>query len=176
MYNFDFYNPTHIIFGKNRFSDLKKNIPSNLKVLILYGGGSIKKNGTYEQVIDALKGYDIREFGGVEANPRFTTLMKAVEMVKKENIDFILAVGGGSVMDGAKFVAIAANYEGDNCEDLLYVGWVPAPVKKVTPLGFVATLPATGSEMNAGAVISHNDGKYGVYSPMAFPKFSLLDP
>jgi len=175
MLNFNYYNPTHIVFGKNRLRELNKLVPKTAKVLILYGGGSVKKFGTLENVIKVLPGREIIEFGGIEPNPKYTTLMKAEEAVKKENIEFLLAVGGGSVMDGTKFVALAAGYEG-NPEKLLTYGFMPVPVKKALPMGTVVTLPATGSEMNSGGVISHNGGKFPVFSPLVFPKFSILDP
>lgn len=175
MFNFDFYNPTHIIFGKERFGDIGKHIPENAKVLISYGGGSAKKYGVIDKVTAALGSRTIFEFGGIEPNPHYETLMKAVKIVRKENIDFILAVGGGSVIDGSKFIALASNYEGD-CTELLKSGFGFVPVKKAIPLGVVLTLPATGSEMNCGAVISYGDGKYPVMSPLTYPKFSLLDP
>lgn len=176
MFNFDFYNPTQIVFGKDRLGELDNLVPKDAKVLVLYGGGSVKKFGTLSKVLEALGNRKVFEFGGIEPNPQFTTLMKAVELVKKENIDFLLAVGGGSVMDGTKFVALASLYEGGNAEDLLHFGTSPVPVQKAVPLGTVVTLPATGSEMNSGGVISYNQGKYPVFSPLAFPKFSFLDP
>lgn len=175
MFNFDFYNPTHIIFGKDRFGDLGKYIPENANVLITYGGGSAKKFGVIDKVVKSLGKRKITEFGGIEPNPKYETLMKAVEIVKRDGIDFILAVGGGSVIDGSKFITLAANYEGE-CTDLLKSGLGFVPVKKATPLGVVLTLPATGSEMNCGAVISYGDGKYPVMSPLTYPKFSILDP
>jgi len=175
MENFNFYNPVHIIFGKNRLEELDLHIPENSKVLILYGGGSVKKYGTFDKVVKALTTRKVFEFGGIEPNPRYETLMKAVDIVKKENIDFLLAVGGGSVMDGTKFVALASEYEGEPTELLSY-GFAPVAAKKALPMGTVVTLPATGSEMNSGAVISYEKGKFPVFSPLAFPKFSFLDP
>lgn len=175
MLNFDFYNPTHIVFGKDRLAELNTLVPKKAKVLILYGGGSVKKYGTLGKVIEALPDRELKEFGGIEPNPRFSTLMKAVEVVRNEKIDFLLAVGGGSVMDGTKLVALAANWDG-NAEELLYNGFQPAPVTSALPIGTVVTLPATGSEMNSGGVISHNGGKFPVFSPLAFPRFSILDP
>lgn len=175
MFNFDFYNPTHIIFGKDRFGDIDKHIPADARVLITYGGGSAKKYGVIDRVITALGNRVIFEFGGIEPNPRYETLMKAVEVVREQKIDFILAVGGGSVIDGSKFITLAADYEGD-CTDLLKHGFGFVPVNKAVPLGTVLTLPATGSEMNCGAVISYEHGKYPVMSPLTYPKFSLLDP
>lgn len=118
---------------------------------------------------------EIIEFGGIEPNPKYTTLLKAVDLVKKEKVDFLLAVGGGSVMDGTKFISLASHYDGE-VKDLLTHGFQPVPVKTAIPIGTVVTLPATGSEMNSGAVISHNGGKFPVFSPLIFPKFSILDP
>jgi len=176
MHNFNFYNPTHIVFGKDRLPELDSLVPKDAKVLILFGGGSVKKYGTLKKVTEALKDREIIEFGGIEPNPKFETLMKAVEIVKSENIDFLLAVGGGSVIDGTKFVNLAANYEGENPIKLLYNGFTPVFVPKSLPIGTVLTLPATGSEMNSGAVVSYNHAKFPVMSPLSFPKFSILDP
>ncbi len=175
MLNFDFYNPTRIIFGKDRLKELNKLISVDAKVLVLYGGGSVKKFGTLDKVMQALGGREALQFGGIEPNPRFSTLMRAVEVVHHEKIGFLLAVGGGSVMDGTKFVALAANYTG-NAKDLLHSGSKPVPVLSAHPIGTVVTLPATGSEMNAGGVISHQGGKFVISSPLAFPRFSILDP
>ena len=175
MQNFDYYNPTHIVFGKDRLAELDELVPKDVKVLVLYGGGSVKKFGTLGKVMEALPNREIVEFGGIEPNPRYTTLIKAVEVVKNEKIGFLLAVGGGSVMDGTKFVALAANYDG-NAEDLLSYGFNPVPVECAQPIGMVVTLPATGSEMNSGGVISHKGGKFPIFSPLAFPEFSILDP
>ncbi len=175
MLNFDFYNPTRIIFGQDRLKELDKLIPIDAKVLVLYGGGSVKKFGTLAKVLKALTGRQVIQFGGIEPNPQFTTLMRAVEVVHHEKIDFLLAVGGGSVMDGTKFIALAANYTG-NAKDLLHSGFKPVPVLSAHPIGTVVTLPATGSEMNSGGVISHQGGKFPVFSPLVFPRFSILDP
>lgn len=174
MFNFDFYNPTKIIFGKGRISEISSEIPKDKRVLIAYGGGSIKENGILNQVTKALKGYEIIEFGGIEPNPTFETLIQAVEIVRKENIDFILAVGGGSVIDGVKFIAAAAPFDGDEWDIIAK----SAPISKAVPFGTVLTLPATGSEMNSGAVISNKTlkDKLTFHSPMVFPKFSVLDP
>jgi len=176
MLDFDFYNPTRIVFGKDRLGELDKLVPEDATVLVLYGGGSIKKFGTLPRVLEGLKNRKVFEFGGIEPNPQFTTLMKAVELVKKEKIDFLLAVGGGSVMDGTKFIALASQYKGEHAEDLLHFGFAPVPVEKAIPLATVVTLPATGSEINTFGVISHNHGKYAFTSPLAYPKFSILDP
>ncbi len=176
MLDFDFYNPTRIVFGKDRLGELDKLVPEDATVLVLYGGGSIKKFGTLPKVLEGLKNRKVFEFGGIEPNPQFTTLMKAVELVQKENIDFLLAVGGGSVMDGTKFIALASQYKGEHAEDLLHFGFAPVPVEKAIPMGTVVTLPATGSEINTFGVISHNHGKYAFTSPLVYPKFSILDP
>lgn len=176
MFNFDFYNPTHIIFGKDRLGELDKLIPNDARVLVLFGGGSVKRFGTLAQVIDAMGQRDIFEFGGIEPNPQFETLMKAVEIVKKEGINFLLAVGGGSVMDGTKFVSLAASFEGKQPEDIFKYSFKVVPVKEAIPIGTIVTLPATGSEMNSGAVISYKDGKFPLFSPLVYPKFSILDP
>jgi len=175
MFNFEFHNPTRIVFGKDRLKELDRLIPAEAKVLILYGGGSVKRFGTLDKVRQALGTRSLVEFGGIEPNPRYSTLMRAVEVVRGEKIDFLLAVGGGSVMDGTKFIALAANYEG-NAEDLLTSRPKPAPAPAAHPLGTVVTLPATGSEMNAGGVISHQGGKFVFFSPLVYPRFSILDP
>lgn len=146
--------------------------------MITYGGGSAKKSGLLDKVKNVLRNRRVHEFGGIEPNPRYETLVKAVEVVRKEKIDFMLAVGGGSVIDGTKFISLAAYYNGDS-SDLLKYGFTPIPldvVGKVVPFGTVLTLPATGSEMNNGAVISYGHGKFSVMSELAFPKFSILDP
>jgi NADP-dependent alcohol dehydrogenase len=177
MLNFDFYNPTRILFGKNRLEGIDKYIPANATVLITYGGGSAKKSGLIDKVKNVLGKRIVYEFGGIEPNPRYETLVKAIEIVHNENIDFLLAVGGGSVIDGTKFIALASYFKGDS-RDLLKFGFTPIPfniVGRVVPFGTVLTLPATGSEMNSGAVISYEHGKYPVMSELAFPKFSILD-
>lgn len=174
--NFDFYNPTRIIFGKDRLGELDNLIPKDAKVLVLYGGGSVKKFGTLEKVLKGLGDRDVVEFGGIEANPRFETLMKAVDVVKKENIDFLLAVGGGSVMDGTKFVSLASQYDGEDALDLLRDRMAAYDLTKALPLGTVVTLPATGSEMNCGGVVTSSIGKRGFKNQLVFPKFSFLDP
>jgi len=178
MLNFDFYNPTRILFGKDRLEGMDKYVPADATVLITFGGGSAKKSGLLDHVRAALGKRKIREFGGIEPNPRYETLIKAVEIVRSKNIDFIVAVGGGSVIDGTKFIALASHYHGDS-RDLLKFGFMPIPfdvVNKVVPFGTVLTLPATGSEMNCGAVISCEHGKFPVMCELAFPKFSILDP
>ncbi len=173
--NFTFHNPVKLIFGKGTIAQLPKNIPAKSKVLLTYGGGSIFKNGVYDQVIESLKGYEIVEFGGIEANPTYETLMQAVELGKKENVDFILSVGGGSVLDGTKFIAAAIPYTGENHWDLVLNG---KKIGDVIPFGDVLTLPATGSEMNYYAVISRKETneKKGMGGPKLYPIFSILDP
>lgn len=178
MFNFDFYNPTRILFGKDRLEGIDKNVPADATVLITYGGGSAKRSGLIDKVKTALGSRKVYEFGGIEPNPRYETLVKAVEIVRKENVDFILAVGGGSVIDGTKFITLASSYKGDS-RDLLKYGFTPITsevVGEVVPIGTVLTLPATGSEMNSGAVISYEHGKFPVMSELTFPKFSILDP
>ena len=178
MFNFNFYNPTRIFFGKDRLDSINTMIPADARVLITYGGGSAKKNGLIGKVKAELGSRTVFEFGGIEPNPRYETLVKAVEVVRSEKIDFILAIGGGSVIDGTKFITLAAHYNGD-ARDLLKFGFMPIPrdvVKDTVPFGTVLTLPATGSEMNNGAVISYEHGKFPVMCELSFPKFSILDP
>ncbi|MFK5856945.1 MAG: iron-containing alcohol dehydrogenase [Bacteroidota bacterium] len=176
MENFNFYNPTKIFFGKNRLGELDTLVPKNANVLILYGGGSVKKYGTLDIVVDALVGRNIIEFGGIEPNPKYETLIKAVEIVVHQNIDFLLAVGGGSVIDGTKFVNLASNYQGDNPSDLLTKPATQGSVKTSIATGTIITLPATGSEMNSGGVITYNHGKHVISSPLLYPQFSIIDP
>ena len=174
MNNFDFYNPVKILFGEGKIDQLSQEIPSSSIILLTYGGGSIKNNGVYNKVVSALKGFRVIEFGGIEPNPHFETLMKAVEVVKSEKVTFLLAVGGGSVLDGTKFIAAASIFQGD-AWDILKKG---AKVEKALPLGTILTLPATGSEMNSGGVITRASTKEKLVfgSPLLFPKFSILDP
>lgn len=175
MNNFDFQNPTKIIFGKDEISKLSKEIPENAKVLMLYGGGSIKKNGIYEQVTTALSNFEVLEFGGIPANPEYEVLIKALKIIKEEKITFLLAVGGGSVIDGTKFLASAALYDGENPWEILSKN---IRTFKGMPFGTVLTLPATGSEMNSGAVITRAETKekFAMGGPGLFPQFSILDP
>ncbi len=175
MNQFNFYNPTKIIFGRDRFNELNHLVPQDAKILVLYGGGSVKKFGTLDRVLAALPNREILEFGGIEANPRYETLMKAVDLVRAEKIDFLLAVGGGSVIDGTKFIALASYYEGDGL-DLLRDRSITANLKQALPLAAVLTLAATGSEMNRGGVVSSPIGKLGFGNDLVFPKFSLVDP
>lgn len=175
MYNFEFKNPVKIIFGKNTISKIAAEIPQNAKILLTYGGGSIMKNGVYEQVKKALKGFNVKEFGGIEVNPHYETCMKAVEVVKNEKIDFLLSVGGGSVLDATKFIAAAVYHKNGDPWDILAKG---APVENAVPIGAVLTLPATGSEMNGNSVISRvsTTEKLAFSSLLVMPKFSVLDP
>jgi NADP-dependent alcohol dehydrogenase len=178
MFNFNFYNPTRIFFGKDRLGNIDKFVPAEAKVLVTFGGGSAKRSGLIDKVKANLGNRKVFEFGGIEPNPRYETLMKAAELVKKESIDFILAVGGGSVIDGTKFISLATYYKND-ARDLLKLGFTQITsklIEKVVPFGTVLTLPATGSEMNNGAVISYEHGKYPVMSELTFPVFSILDP
>jgi NADP-dependent alcohol dehydrogenase len=177
MLNFELYNPTNYIFGKNQIEKLSKLVPAKSKVLLAYGGGSIFKNGIYEQVKTALVDFEVIEFGGIEPNPRFETLLKAVEIVKNEQINFILAVGGGSVIDGVKFISGATNFEG-NPIDILKNRVLFTDITKVIPFGVVLTLPATGSEMNSGSVvtIAATQEKLVLGGSALFPKFSICDP
>lgn len=175
MQNFNYYNPTQIVFGAERLNELDQLVPSSAKVLVLYGGGSVKRFGTLDKIRSALSDRTVLEFGGIEANPQYSTLMKAVELVQQEKIDFLLAVGGGSVMDGTKFVALAAHLT-ENHQSILFSGFAPVPVDKAIPLGCVVTLPATGSEMNTFGVITYQEQKYPFTSPLVYPAFSMLDP
>jgi NADP-dependent alcohol dehydrogenase len=179
MLNFDFYNPTRIAFGKGKVAEIDKLVPAEARVLIVYGGTSAKKNGTLDEVKAALGGRYAEEFSGIEPNPTYETLMKAVSKIKANKLDYLLAVGGGSVIDGTKFVAAAVYAEGDPWEILLQRG---ANVKQAMPYGTVLTLPATGSEMNDGSVISRTGTASGLHDKLhftsehVFPQFSVLDP
>ncbi|WP_235461988.1 iron-containing alcohol dehydrogenase [Aeromonas australiensis] len=173
MYNFQYANPTRICFGEGQIASLPTLIPPGSRLLVLYGGGSIKQNGVYEQLTRALAGVTWQEFSGIGANPRYELLMEAVALVKRERIDFLLAVGGGSVVDGTKFVAAAACYEGDDPWDIC---GKQASVHKALPMGCVLTLPATGSENNPTSVVSHGDLKISFSSPLVQPQFAVLDP
>ncbi len=175
MRNFELHNPTKLIFGEGQIQKITKEIPQDAKVLMLYGGGSIKKNGVYDQVIEALMGYDYLEFGGIEANPEYTTLLKALDIIKNEGITYMLAVGGGSVIDGTKFLSAAALYEGESPWDLLAQR---IRAYKGLPFGTVLTLPATGSEMNGSTVVSRSETKEKLSfgGPALYPQFSVCDP
>ena len=177
MLNFELYNPTQLVYGKGQIEKLATLVPFGSKILLAYGGGSIFKNGIYEQVKTALSGFEIIEFGGIEANPHFETLMKAVAIIQEQKIDFILAVGGGSVIDGVKFMSAAALFEG-NPIDILQKRILFKDVSKVVRFGTVLTLPATGSEMNSGSVVTieATQEKLDFGGSALFPKFSICDP
>ena len=177
MLNFELYNPTNLVFGKGQIEKLATLVPQGAKILITYGGGSIFKNGIHAQVIENLKDFEIVEFGGIEANPHFETLMKAVAVVKEQNIDFILAVGGGSVIDGTKFISAAAKFDGDPI-DILQKRLLIKDLSNVIPFGTILTLPATGSEMNSGSVVTieSTKEKLAFGGSALFPKFSICDP
>jgi NADP-dependent alcohol dehydrogenase len=175
MKNFTFHNTTKIIFGRDQIPEIVNEIPKDNKVMIIYGGGSVKRNGTLEKVRGSLKDHTIYEFGGVEANSHYETLMQAVALVKDKGVDFLLALGGGSVIDGTKFVAAAACYEGDAWDIVKSYGGV---VKKALPVGCVLTIAATGSEMNNVAVVTRAETKDKLFfaSPYVMPQFSVLEP
>lgn len=175
MNNFQYFNPVKILFGKGQILQLSKQIPTDARIMLTYGGGSIFKNGVYDQVKTALSGWQTIEFGGIEANPTYETLMKAVEIARAEKIDFLLSVGGGSVLDGTKFIAVAIPFEG---ADPWQIVANRAKITTAVPIGAVLTLPATGSEMNYYAVISKKETleKKGMGNPLVYPKFSILDP
>ena len=175
MLNFDLYNPTRILFGTDKIPELTRWVPADARVLLLYGGGSAQKTGTLDQVKAALGERTVFEFGGIEPNPTYETLMRAVEQVKRDGIDFLLAVGGGSVIDGSKFVAAAACFDGEPWEIMERHG---RNITRALPLGTVLTLPATGSEMNNGAVVTRKatQTKLAFASVHCFPVFSVLDP
>ena len=153
MNSFELYNPTKIIFGTDAFEKIAKEIPIDKRILITFGGGSIKENGIYSKVLDQLKHHTVLEFGGIEPNPSIQTLLKALKLIREEKIDYLFAVGGGSVIDGTKFLAAAAMYEGDPWD-------IPKKGLRVTealPIACLLTLPATGTESNSGAVITNKD-------------------
>lgn len=175
MLNFELYNPTRLLYGKGQIAEIANLIDKKSKVLIVYGGGSIKINGVYDQVIKALEGFEVVEFAGVEPNPRYETLIKAVDIIRREHVDFILGVGGGSVIDGVKFIAAAVHYQGDAIDIIkkkLNVNW------QAMPYGAILTLPATGSEMNCGAVVTIDatKEKLSFSGEVLYPVFSVCDP
>lgn len=174
MLNFTFQNPTRIVFGEGQMKALRQLVPSGARVLMTYGGGSIKHNGVYDQVKSALTDVVLFEFGGIEPNPSYETLSKAVEMVHAQQIDFLLAVGGGSVVDGTKYIAAAARYDGEGWDILSK----QAKLKDAVAMGCVLTLPATGSESNGFAVITKQatQQKLSFGSPLVYPQFAVLDP
>jgi NADP-dependent alcohol dehydrogenase len=175
MQNFTYHNPVKIVFGKGTIRELAGLVPKQGRVLMTYGGGSIKTNGVYEQVKKALSRHTLIEFGGIEPNPRYETLLKASEVCRREEVGFLLSVGGGSVLDGTKFIALATCYDGGDPWDMLAGKARP---RRALPLGCVLTLPATGSEMNMFAVVSRDSTqeKLAFGHPLAYPQFSILDP
>ena len=178
MFNFDFYNPTHIVFGKDRLGELDTLVPKDAKVLITYGGGSAVRSGLIDRIVKALGNRKVEQFGGIEPNPSLETCERVVAFIKAHGVDFVLAVGGGSVVDATKLIVMGATYDGPVIE-VMKAGVPEVPVEMVPnplPFGTVMTLPATGSEMNNGAVITYGDGKFPVFSSLVFPKFSMLDP
>ena len=174
MYNFEFQNPVKLIFGKGSIARIAEKIPAQSKIMLTFGGGSVKRNGVYDQVIKALECRHVVEFWGIEPNPKYETLVEAIALARREGVDFLLAVGGGSVIDGTKFIAAAIPYEGEPW-DIITRNDI---VRKAVPLATVLTLPATGSEMNNGAVISRRTTheKFPFHSDLVFPRFSVLDP
>jgi len=174
MKNFSFCNPVKIIFGSDTISQIAQEIPADARILLIYGGGSIKRNGVYDQLAEALKGRTWFEFSGIGANPDYETCLDAIKLIKDERIDFLLAAGGGSVIDATKFIALGYYATGDPWEILS----THASPDKALPFGTILTLPATGSEMNANSVITRKSTqeKLSFNSPLVFPKFSVLDP
>lgn len=174
MNNFSFHNPTKIVFGEGQIAALSSLLPKNARILLTYGGGSIKKNGVYDQVIAALEGHTWFEFGGIEPNPHYETLMQATELARKESIDFLLAVGGGSVIDGTKLISAAVRFEGEPWDILEK----RAPFSTALPLGCVLTLPATGTESNGNSVVTKaaTKEKLSFGSKLVYPQFAILDP
>jgi NADP-dependent alcohol dehydrogenase len=175
MKNFSYQNPVKILFGKGQIASIAGEIPAGAKILVTYGSGSIKKNGVYDQVKAALEGRQWIEFGGIEPNPRYETCMKAAELAREEAVDFLLAVGGGSVLDGTKFMAVAACYKKGDPWNIIARGVTP---DAALPIGCVLTLPATGSEMNCFSVITREGTKEKLpfSCPLVYPQFSVLDP
>ncbi|NEX23433.1 alcohol dehydrogenase [Thiorhodococcus mannitoliphagus] len=174
MLNFTFHNPTRILFGEGQIAEIAQEIPAGARVLITYGGGSVVKTGTLDEVKRALKDFTVLEFAGIEPNPTYETLMKAVELARSERVDFLLAVGGGSVIDGTKFIAAAVPFTGEPWDILAK----QAPISEALPFGSVLTLPATGSEMNGGSVVTRKatQDKLFFVNPLVYPRFSVLDP
>jgi NADP-dependent alcohol dehydrogenase len=174
--NFNFYNPTRILFGENKITEMTDFIPKDARVLVLFGGESARKHGTLDEVITSLGDRYVEEFGGIEANPSYSTLMKAVQQIKDNKLDYLIGIGGGSVIDGTKFVALAVSCEGDTWQEIL-VGKAKN-ITKALPFGSVLTLPATGSEMNSNSVITRYETheKMAFSSQLVYPQFSVLDP
>jgi NADP-dependent alcohol dehydrogenase len=174
MQNFIFHNPTRILFGEGQIASIGREIPVGARVLITYGGGSVEKTGTLAEVKAALEGVELLEFGGIEPNPTYETLMQAVALARREGVDFLLAVGGGSVIDGTKFIAAAIPFDGEPWDILAK----QAPITAAVPFGTVLTLPATGSEMNSYSVVTRaaTRDKLAFGHPLVYPRFSVLDP
>jgi len=172
MQKFSYYNPTRIHFGKHQIEKIATELSTDTKVLFVYGGGSIKNNGVYQQVMDALAEHTVVEFAGISSNPKYEEVESAAELAREQKIDFILAVGGGSVIDASKHIAAAILYEGDSWD--FFTG--KAKVERAVPLGCVLTLPATGSESNAGTVITRGQDKLSMLSDWLRPQFAILDP
>jgi NADP-dependent alcohol dehydrogenase len=173
MFNFTFHNPTRIHFGEGKIQSIANEIPKTARILVTYGGGSIKKNAVYAQVEAALTEHTWFEFSGIEPNPTYDNLMQALSVIRENKIDYILAVGGGSVVDGSKFIAAAASYTGDDPWDILAKH---KKIQQALPLGAILTLPATGSESNTGGVITRDGNKLSFASPLVRPLFAVLDP
>lgn len=175
MHNFEYYNPTRIVFGEGSIPRLADLVPADARVLVVYGGGSAERNGTLAEVEAALGSRTMQRFGGIEPNPTYETLMQAVEQIRREKLDFLLAVGGGSVVDGTQFVAAAVDYPGDPWHILETRG---KQITKALPIGAVLTLPATGSEVNCAAVVTRKalQAKLGFGNPLLYPRFAVLDP
>ncbi|WP_130100215.1 alcohol dehydrogenase [Siccibacter turicensis] len=177
MNNFTLHTPTRILFGNGAIGELRAQIPADARVLVTWGGGSVKSTGVLDQVFSALQGLDVLDFGGIEPNPSYETLMKAVDIARKEKVTYLLAVGGGSVLDGTKFIAAAAHYPQD-IDPWNILETSGSEIKSAIPMGSVLTLPATGSESNKGAVISRRatGDKQAFHSPFVQPEFAVLDP
>ncbi|MBU1240829.1 iron-containing alcohol dehydrogenase, partial [Myxococcota bacterium] len=174
MKDFQFYNPVRVVFGKKSFEKLAGLIPPDHTVVLIHGGGSVKKNGVYDRIMAQLAGRRVVEFGGITPNPAYETLMECVGLVRKTASPFLLAVGGGSVIDGTKFIAAAVSYQGDPW-DILSKG---GNITQTVPFGVALTIPATGSEMNNGAVITRRETreKLVFQHDLVFPQFALMDP
>lgn len=173
MLNFSFHNPTSIHFGTGQIAKIDKEIPIDAKVLVIYGGGSIRKNGVFDQVVEALGDREWHEFSGIEPNPNYDTLMEALPLISDKNVDYLLAVGGGSVIDGTKFIAAAAKFEDGEPWDIIAKR---APVTRALPVGAVLTLPATGSESNFSGMVTRNTDKLMFANKLLRPRFAVLDP
>ncbi|WP_409438939.1 iron-containing alcohol dehydrogenase [Psychromonas sp. GE-S-Ul-11] len=173
MNNFSYQNTTEIHFGQGQIAAITNSIPKDKKILVTYGGGSIKGNGVYDQVVAALAEHNWDEFSGIEPNPQYDTLMKAVERIRAEGFDYLLAVGGGSVVDGTKFIAAAVDFKGEEAWDILAK---QGKIESALPLGCILTLPATGSETNVGAVVTRGKNKLAFQNPLVRPQFAILDP